>query len=184
MFTNWFGRETYRETYSVSSKNWCLPHHVLQAGKITGWEEWGIILWLESHFKFSLSVRNADLSVLLSGNQGFLLTWTAGPRILWSVGIKKTVIKWLSSLSPFSDMGPQSKFCKFIYYHLNPWHIPECRTCDKGLKLQEARFRLNIRKNFLTVRAVQQWNKLPQEVISAPKPKAWNSKLSNCNGQT
>ena len=39
--------------------------------------------------------------------------------------------------------------------------IPECRTCNNGLKLQEARFWLNIKKNFLTVRAVRQWNKLP-----------------------
>ena len=33
--------------------------------------------------------------------------------------------------------------------------IPECRTCNNGVKLQEDRFWLNIRKNFLTVRAVQ-----------------------------
>ena len=32
--------------------------------------------------------------------------------------------------------------------------IPECRTCNNRLKLQESKFRLNIRKNYLTVRAV------------------------------
>ena len=32
--------------------------------------------------------------------------------------------------------------------------LPECRTRNKGLKLQEGRFRLDIRKNVLTVRAV------------------------------
>ena len=36
--------------------------------------------------------------------------------------------------------------------------IPECRTQNNGLKLQEAKFWLDIRKSFLTVRAVQQWN--------------------------
>ena len=46
--------------------------------------------------------------------------------------------------------------------------IPECRTHNNGLILKEARFRLNIRKNFLIVRAVQQWNQLPQELVSAP----------------
>ena len=32
--------------------------------------------------------------------------------------------------------------------------LPECRTRNNRLKLQEARFRLDIRKNILTVRAV------------------------------
>ena len=36
--------------------------------------------------------------------------------------------------------------------------IPECRTRNNGIKLQEARFRLNIRGNALTVQVVQQWN--------------------------
>ena len=34
------------------------------------------------------------------------------------------------------------------------WFIPEYRTHNNELKLKEARFWLNIRKNFLTVRAV------------------------------
>ena len=39
----------------------------------------------------------------------------------------------------------------------NPFSVnPECRTRNNGLKLQEARFQLSIRKNFLTVRAVRQ----------------------------
>ena len=32
--------------------------------------------------------------------------------------------------------------------------IPECKIHHNGFKLQEARYRLNIRKNFITVRAV------------------------------
>ena len=38
--------------------------------------------------------------------------------------------------------------------------IPECRSRNNGLKLKEARFQMNIRKNFLIVRAVRQWNQL------------------------
>ena len=34
--------------------------------------------------------------------------------------------------------------------------LPQCRAWNNGLKLQEARFQLDIRKNFLTIRAVQQ----------------------------
>ena len=55
--------------------------------------------------------------------------------------------------------------------------IPECRTHNNGLKLKEARFWLNIRKNFLTVRAVQQWNQLPQELVSAPTLEAFKKNL-------
>ena len=42
--------------------------------------------------------------------------------------------------------------------------LPEGRIRNNGLKLQEASFHLDIRKTFLTVRAVQQWNQLPREL--------------------
>ena len=57
--------------------------------------------------------------------------------------------------------------------------IPECRTCNNGLKIQEAKFQLNIRKNILTVRAVQQWNQLSQEVLSAPTLETFKRNLDN-----
>ena len=57
--------------------------------------------------------------------------------------------------------------------------ISEGRTRNHGLKLKEARYRLNIRKTFLTVRAVQQWNKLPRELVSAPILDAFKKNLDN-----
>ena len=38
---------------------------------------------------------------------------------------------------------------------------------------------MNIWKNFLTVRAVQQWNQLSQEVVSALMLEAFKRKLDN-----
>ena len=57
--------------------------------------------------------------------------------------------------------------------------IPECRTHNNGLKVKEARIRLNVRKNVLTVRAVRQWNQLPQEVVNTPALEANKRKLEN-----
>lgn len=34
--------------------------------------------------------------------------------------------------------------------------------------LKQSRFRLNIKKNFLTVRTVRRWNRLPRDVMESP----------------
>ena len=57
--------------------------------------------------------------------------------------------------------------------------LPECRTRNHGLNLQEARFRLDIRKNLLTVGAVQQWNQLPREVAGSPTLEAFKRQLDS-----
>ena len=45
---------------------------------------------------------------------------------------------------------------------------PETKIRRNGLKLQERSFHLNLRKNFLMVRAVRQWNVLPRSVVESP----------------
>jgi len=55
--------------------------------------------------------------------------------------------------------------------------VPSDRTRGNRHKLKHRKFRLDMRKNFLTLRVTEHWNRLPRDIMESPSLEIFKTRL-------
>jgi len=55
--------------------------------------------------------------------------------------------------------------------------VPSNQTRGNGHKLKHKKFRLNMRKNFVPLRVMEHWNKLPTGAVESPSLEIFETRL-------
>jgi len=68
-------------------------------------------------------------------------------------------------------------FLPYSLFRTMPLHFEKCNSSFILKDFFLDRFRLDVRKKFLTVRVVKPWPKLPREVVTAPSLETFETRL-------